>query len=49
MKGFSMILTFGAAASITLIQLIGAYLRYLPFEARLLPEERGRLRRYILL
>ena len=43
-----MILTVGTAASITLIQLIGAYLRYLPFEARLLPEERGRLWRYIL-
>ena len=43
-----MILTFGTAASITLIQLIGAYLRYLPFEARLLPEERGHLWRYIL-
>lgn len=43
-----MVLTVGTAASITLIQLIGAYLRYLPFSARLLPEERSRLRKYIL-
>ena len=44
-----MALIVGMATGITLIQIIGAYLRYLPFEARLLPEERARLWRYILL
>lgn len=44
-----MTLIVGMAVGITLIQLIGAYLRYLPFEARILPEERARLWRYILL
>lgn len=33
----------GMALGITLIQLIGAYLRYLPFESKLSSEERIRL------
>ena len=44
-----MALIVSMAVGIALIQVIGAYLRYLPFEARLLPEERARLWRYILL
>lgn len=45
----SMILAIGMATGLTLIQTIGAYLRYLPFEARLSTEERTRLWKYILL
>ena len=44
-----MALIVGMATGITLIQIIGAYLRYLAFETRLLPEERARLWKYILL
>ena len=44
-----MILAVGMATGITMIQTIGAYLRYLPFEARLQTEERYRLWKYILL
>ena len=44
-----MALIVGMATGITLIQVIGAYLRYLAFEERLLPEERARLWKYILL
>ncbi len=44
-----MALILGMAVGITLIQMIGAYLRYLAFETRMLPEERTRLRNYILL
>ena len=39
----------GMALGITLIQLIGAYLRYLPFESKLSSEERIRLWKYFLL
>ncbi len=49
MKGNRMMLDAGMAAGITLIHIIGAYLRYLPFEAKLLPGERVRLWKYILL
>ncbi|MBR1761489.1 MAG: sensor histidine kinase [Schwartzia sp.] len=42
-------LAIGMAVGLTLIQAIGAYLRYLPFEAGLAPEARARLRKYILL
>lgn len=42
-------LIVGMATGITLIQTIGAYLRYLPFEAKLSTEERTRLWKYILL
>ena len=44
-----MMLDAGLALGVTLIQTIGAYLRYLPFEAKLLPEERRRLWKYIWL
>ena len=44
-----MLLDVGMATGLTLTQAIGAYLRYLPFEAKLLPEERERLWKYILL
>ncbi len=44
-----MVLAIGLATGLTLIQTIGAYLRYLPFESKLLPEERQRLWKYILL
>lgn len=44
-----MALIVGMAAGSVLIQIVGAYLRYLPFAARLLPEERTRLWKYILL
>ncbi len=44
-----MTLILGMATGITLIQVIGAYLRYLPFEEQLRPEERSRLWKYILL
>ena len=44
-----MILAVGMATGLTLIQTIGAYLRYLPFEEKLQPEERTRLWKYILL
>ncbi|MBR1759725.1 MAG: sensor histidine kinase [Schwartzia sp.] len=43
-----MALIVGMAAGIMLIQAVGAYLRYLPFEARLLTEERARFWKYIL-
>ena len=49
MKGKYMLLDVGMAIGLTLIQTIGAYLRYLPFEAKLLPDERRRLWKYILL
>ena len=49
MKGNRMLLDVGMATGLTLTQAIGAYLRYLPFEAKLLPEERERLWKYILL
>lgn len=49
MKGTRMIFDVGMATGLTLIQTIGAYLRYLPFEEKLLPEERKRLWKYILL
>ena len=38
----------GMAAALALVQVIGAYLRYLAFEERMLPEERNRLWKYIL-
>ena len=44
-----MTLAVGMATGLTLIQTIGAYLRYLPFESRLAREERTRLWKYILL
>ncbi len=44
-----MLLIIGMATGLTLLQTIGAYLRYLPFEARLTKEERTRLWKYILL
>lgn len=44
-----MTLAIGMAVGLTLIQTIGAYLRYLPFEAKLAQEERARLWQYILL
>ena len=45
----NMVLAVGMATGLTLIQTIGAYLRYLPFEAKLQTEERQRLWKYILL
>ncbi len=44
-----MVLAVGMATGLTLIQTIGAYLRYLPFEDKLTMEERTRLWKYILL
>ena len=44
-----MILAVGMSTGLTLIQTIGAYLRYLPFEEKLTMEERTRLWKYILL
>ncbi|MBO5515397.1 MAG: hypothetical protein J5963_04755, partial [Schwartzia sp.] len=44
-----MILAVGMSTGLTLIQTIGAYLRYLPFESKLTMEERTRLWKYILL
>ncbi len=44
-----MLLNVGMATGLTLLQTIGAYLRYLPFEAKLTEEERTRLWKYILL
>ena len=41
-------LAVGMATGLTLIQTIGAYLRYLPFEAGLPEKERARLFKYIL-
>ena len=42
-------LAVGVAVGLTLIQIAGAYLRYLAFEARLTREEKRRLWKYILL
>ncbi|MBR1553716.1 MAG: GHKL domain-containing protein [Schwartzia sp.] len=44
-----MALAIWMAVGLTLVQAIGAYLRYLPFEAKLAQEERDRLWKYILL
>ena len=44
-----MAFAIGMAVGLTCSQLIGAYLRYLPFEAQLAAEDRRRLWRYILL
>ena len=44
-----MFFAIGLSTGVTLVQVIGAYLRYLPFEARLQTEERQRLWKYILL
>ena len=41
-------LAVGMAVGLTLVQAIGAYLRYLPFEAKLAQEDRRRLWKYIL-
>ena len=44
-----MVLIVGMAIGLAIIHAIGAYLRYLPFEAKLSGEERARLWRYISL
>ncbi len=43
-----MLFNVGMALGLTLVQLFGAYLRYLPFEEKLAPEQRKRLWRYFL-